>query len=364
MKNRVLIISSIVILIIIICISWISFIVHEDGEKVLNFIKNNPEKSAIYLIRNDTVIAEQNSDTVMPLASTVKTVVAIEFARQVSNGIINPNEKIDTLELEKYYLGGTDGGAHYEWKKMLHKKNLLDSGKVSLLEIAKGMIRFSSNANTEFLMDKLGFDNLNSLLDSLNLKTHQKFYPFVSALFVCQKPKDEDDKQFIEKLGMMDMNEYLKKSFEVHAKLKHDTLFIKTFDGKRLYMEYQKIWSQRLIGGSPKEYASITKKINSRKYFDSSTQNILDEIMEWPMINSENKNSFNHFGSKGGSTAFVLTESLYTTDKSGNKTELALFFNNLSSLQNIRLQASLDDFILKTLKDESFRDKITETLKN
>ena len=52
--------------------------------------------------------------------------------------------------------------------------------------------------------------------------------------------------------------------------------------------------------------------------------------MEYILENPKNEEKIEHIGMKGGSTAFVLTKALYSTDNKGNKTELAYFFNNLS----------------------------------
>ena len=363
MKKKILIGVGIVVLFALIILGWAYSLVDPNAEKVAEFVKKHPEKAAIFIVRNDSVIADQNSDTIMPLASTVKTIIAIEFARQSSSGIIKLDEEIDTLELDKYFLKGTDGGAHSQWLKQIKKDTLLNGSKVKLLDIAKGMIRFSSNANTEFLMDKLGFDNLNALLDSLGLKGHQKFYPIGSALLVCQKPKEIEIQPFVEKLQMMSMDEYVKKSFEAHEKFKNDPTFKKKFDEESIYIDQQKIWSNRLIGGSCKQYVSVMHKINSRTYFDSTTQIILDDIFEWPMKNKENKSSFFHLGAKGGSTAFVITEALYAKDFKNNQTEIALFFNNLTTLESIKLQASLDAFMMKVLKDGEFRKKLINDFK-
>ena len=51
----------------------------------------------------------------MPLASTVKIIVAIEFAKQAAHNIFNENKKIPLSELDKYYLPNTDGDAHPNW---------------------------------------------------------------------------------------------------------------------------------------------------------------------------------------------------------------------------------------------------------
>ncbi len=343
---------------------WSWYTIKPDADKYLTFIKEHPEKAALYIVRNDTVIASQNADTIMPLASTVKTLIAIEFAKQATAGIIKLETEIDTAELDKYYLKGTDGNAHSNWLNQLHSDNLLNNGKVKLREVVKGMIRFSSNANTEYLMDLLGIENINALRDSLGLTGHHAIYPFVSSLMICAKQNNDDIKQFTEKLDLMPMDEYIKKSFEVHQKMKTNSSYKKTFDAGSLLIDQQHIWSNRLPGGSVKQYVSIMQKINSHTYFDSTTQIILDDIFEWPMINKKNRDTYKHFGGKGGSTTFVLTEAIYATDNQNNQTSIAIFFNNLFTMENIKLQAGSDEFISKILTDEIFRKKLQETFKN
>ena len=44
-----------------------------------------------------------------------KIVIAVEFAKQVSEGKISRDEQISLQELEKYYVKNTDGGAHPTW---------------------------------------------------------------------------------------------------------------------------------------------------------------------------------------------------------------------------------------------------------
>ena len=40
----------------------------------------------------------------LPLASMAKIIIAVEFAKQVSEGKINRDEQISLQELEKYYV--------------------------------------------------------------------------------------------------------------------------------------------------------------------------------------------------------------------------------------------------------------------
>jgi D-alanyl-D-alanine carboxypeptidase len=359
MKKKIFIALGIIILFAIVIYAWAFYIVNPNAQKVADFIKKHPNKAAIYFVRNDTAIVSQNADTIMPLASTVKIMVAIEFAKQASAKKINIFEEIDTLELDKYYLPESDGGAHPEWLNDMHAKHLLHGSKISLLEVAKGMIRYSSNANTEYLMDKLGFENLNNLRDSLGIENqHQLFYPIVGALLLCQKTKPIEVKQYAEELQMMTMDEYRKKCFEYHELLKNTSNYKQHFNINNIGIDLQKIWSLRLIGASCKAYVSIMQKINSRSYFDSITQNILDQLLEWPMAIGDNSKNFKHFGAKGGSTGFLLTEALYTTDFKNNSNSMAVFFNNLTALELMKMQSSLNEFEFKMMIDDKFRNNV------
>lgn len=332
-----------------------------NANLVLNFIKENQNRTAIKLVRNDSLIAERNPDKLMPLASTVKIILAIEYALQSSQGKINPQEEISIDELAKFYTPNTDGGAHPSWLKSV--KNKITNNRISISEIAKGMIRYSSNANTEWLGNRLGLDNINDRIDSLGVKNYTKFYNIVSALFVGKEkfPKLKG-KELEGKLKTLSFEDYIETTNQIYTKLLTDSIYKKDIGYFR--MNIQRIWSDNLPSSTVKDYVEIMKKINSKTYFDSKTQEYLDEVMEGFMESPTNRKWLKHAGMKGGSTAFVLTKASYATDKKGNTTELAYFFNDLKFVENIRLQESMNEFELKILTNQEFRDKIKTELKN
>lgn len=95
---------------------------------------------------------------------------------------MNPDELVFLSDLDKFYVPNTDGGAHSSWLKSV--KDKISDDKIAIREIAKGMIKFSSNANTQWLLNKLEIQKVNTRIDSLGLKNHSKIYNIVSALFV------------------------------------------------------------------------------------------------------------------------------------------------------------------------------------
>ncbi|HEX8561932.1 MAG TPA: serine hydrolase [Flavobacterium sp.] len=334
---------------------------YPSEDKILNFIKDNPKRAAVLLVRNDTVLASQNTKKVMPLASTVKIILAIEYAEQSANGSINPDELISLQDLDKFYVPDTDGGAHSTWLRSVAAK--IANGKISIREIAKGMIRYSSNADTEWLLNRLGGDNVNNRLTRLGLKQHTKIYNIVSAMFVGKALfPNLKGKELQAKLLQTSMEKYIQTTDQIHQKLLIDSSYkerIGEFD-----LGIQKIWSDRLPSSTVEDYVSVMRKINSRTYFRKDTQAHLDEVMEYILENPNNRKWLEHSGMKGGSTAFVLTKALYATDKKGNKTEMAYFLNELSTLEMLNLQTSMNEFELKILTNLDFRKKMNSEFKS
>ncbi|TDB69033.1 serine hydrolase [Arundinibacter roseus] len=323
-----------------------------EGDYVANFIAKNPTKSAIYWLRNDSVQIEKNGDQKMPLASTVKTIIAIEFAQQVAAGKIRPQDLIPISELSRFYIPDTDGGAHPAWLKHCQEKKLITQGQVPLLEVAKGMIRFSSNANTEYLMWRLGLNSINENLGKLGLSKHDSLYPFVSALYVCS------DENSAKGLRLMPMSMYKERADKYFEMLKVDSTVKEKFTFAHLSASVQRVWSDRLPGSTVQEYAGLMEKIQSRAYFDSTTQQTLETVMEWPMeAFDSNREKYARLGAKGGSTAFVLTYALYATDKQGNRTILVFFFDNLTFVENQMLQAQLTTFQQKIMSGSAAEQK-------
>jgi len=331
----------------------------QSADSLLNFISKNRNKASIFLKKNDAVIAHLNEDKVMPLASTVKIIIAIEFAKQAGNNVFDENSYVTIRELDKYYLQGTDGNAHPLWLAYERNKGPMKGDSVKLIDVARGMIMFSSNANSEFLMDFLGFDNIKSNLPLLGLKKHTTIYPLVSSLFVYQNPQNYKEDKIIRGIRQLKDEEYWRFIYFIHKQLKFDPNFKKKFRPQDLTMKMQKHWSDRLPASTTKEYVQIATILNNRRFLGANVYAVLSEILETIMENPGNAAQFKHAGMKGGSTAFVLTKTLYATLKDGTKIEMAYFFNDLTDEENSKLRLWMNDFELQVLTNEEFRKKVS-----
>lgn len=338
-----------------------------NPEYIVQFLKDNATNKNVSLSinHNNEKWLALNAEEPLPLASTVKIIVAIEFARQAADGRIDPEKKVKLKELENYYVPKTDGGAHEAWIESLTKHKQMDS--VSLNEIAKGMIAFSSNANTDYLIDVLGLENINQVRKDLHLTDHEPMYPIVSALFIPMEIMNEKNltkQETFKALKEMDMAEYRKHAIQIHNRwlTKPPTESEKSQLVKMMDMDFQKIWSDRLPRATTKDYVSIMEKLNQKSFFDKQVYKHLDPIMEQLMNNPKNREWLKHAGQKGGSTAFILTVSMYATDQKGNQTELAFFANDLSLVEQQKLSRNMNSFQLKFLKEPEFRQYVKQEL--
>ncbi|MEK4577849.1 MULTISPECIES: serine hydrolase [Bacillus] len=362
---NILKITGIVVgVIIVVVITFFAFMKYylskEDPDYVLNYIKEHKgdEICSLLIRKNGEVVTSVNENKKLPLASMAKIVIAVEFAKQVSEGKISRDEQISLQDLEKYYVKNTDGGAHPDWLEDSKERELVQNGQIALEEVAKGMIHYSSNANTTYLLDKLGIERVNDSLKELELTSHDKFSSYTASLYMrgyVEKELNEPENQSLETIRNMSMDEYNKHVLQIHEWMKDESEWKKRDIPLKIDMEFQRIWSDRLVSANAKDYMSLMEKINSRNYFPKSMQDEIDNVFKGTVENSK----LEYAGQKGGSTAFVLTKSLYTTDKKGNKVEVVIMFNDIDNqITYQKLRNNIDYFIRDVITSEEHNKNI------
>jgi D-alanyl-D-alanine carboxypeptidase len=332
------------------------YIYHDDPEYVQNYINNNPELASMHLSVDGNTIISQEGDVKRPLASTVKTILAIEYANQVVGGDIDPEELIPLAELDKFYLANTDGGAHPAWLEEMSASGQISNNRVPLHEVAKGMIMFSSNANTDFLLEKLGAESINNVLETLELEQHDPVYPLVSALLIPEYLDHEhngslSNRELESMLLDINLEEYRELAWEIHYELKEGEPDF--FDGTvSVPMELQNIWSDRLPNASVEDYAKVLSAISDDTATVPGGEEILRDLMEWPMeLHASNREMYKHFGAKGGSTAFVLNQALYVEDHDGKELELIIFTEGFSTIEQMKMSRNMNSYLRKVLNE-------------
>ncbi|MEH6944291.1 serine hydrolase [Bacillus sp. JJ722] len=229
-KKRLMIYGAIILVVGIAGYS----VFRDNPDYVLNHLKDNPQTTSFYLAENGVELITYQSDVVRPLASTVKMLIAVEYAMQIDAGLLDKDSTVSLDELNRYYLKGTDGNAHEEWLKTMDSERKVENNAVTLHDVAKGMVTYSSNANTDYLIDLLGLAAINERAKSLGLTQHEEVYPIVSALLIPEYLKSEsmNNKKLIKELEAMPIEEYRELAKDLSKQMKEGTIKSKdyTFD--------------------------------------------------------------------------------------------------------------------------------------
>lgn len=367
--RRLLLIISIPVFLLIGGVIWAYFYFSkEDPDYLIHYIQKKPEQVAFFISYNGEEVVKRQPDLQMPLASTMKIIVAMEYAYQVAEGKIDPQEKVPLAEVGHFYLEDTDGGAHLKWLEEISKKGVVDSKEnVPLHEVAKGMITYSSNANADYLMDRLDLDNVNKRIEKLDLKNHQPLYPITASMLIpdfIQHQQDDElsDEEMINRLDELSIKEYRSLVEQIHEQLKEDT-----YPNKEEWVapppNIQQVWSDRLPASNVEDYGWMMQRISQRDYFPTKVQEILEDLMKWPMeLHPENKKHFKHLGGKGGSTVFILNQALYGEDHKGNKIEIVFLSNQKGLIERLKVRRNFDTFLFELLHNDSFRERVVKEL--
>ncbi|MER2127920.1 serine hydrolase [Solibacillus sp.] len=358
-KKRLALYGSLVLI-----ISIAAYALYRDNpDYVIKHLKENPQSSSLYLSENGEPIITYQSDVIRPLASTVKIIIALEYAMQVEENIVKKDQTVSLDELKRFYLKNSDGGGHEAWLNTMESDGKIQNNEVSLHDVAKGMITYSSNANTDYLIHLLGMESINNRIDQLDLQQHEEVYPIVSALFISEHIPQTgmDEKELVNELNEMPIADYRSIAINLSEQMRtgelnlHDT----TLD---LSPALQRVWSDRLIGASANDYGKLLAIIANDK-LPNVAANTLRDIMEWPMqLNEDNHKRFTHIGSKGGSTLFVLNNAMYAENLNGDQYEIVYLTDELNFIKRLLLTNNRKSFESKLLNQKDYRLKVQKEL--
>jgi D-alanyl-D-alanine carboxypeptidase len=323
-----------------------------QGQNALDFIAANPSRSALVVTRGDTVLASINADRPMPLASTAKVVIAIEYAYQVAAGEIDENARVPLDQLKQFYVPRYDGGAHESWLRLLRKSGGVDASEtVAMQDVVRGMIRQSSNANAEWLLERLGPDRVNARAQAIGIRQGMPlYYGFSSALLILRDAAD------VPTLETMSDSAWIARAAAIHDSLRSDrTGRLRTSLARdRASLPRQRVWSDRLPSAPAGDYARLADRIASRRYFPPREQQLIESALDGNATAPEVAT----LGFKGGSSASVFTVMTYILRKDGTRTAYAAFFDGLSVSQGkaLQRQAAFWNYLLDT--DPDFRERV------
>jgi D-alanyl-D-alanine carboxypeptidase len=321
------------------------------------FAKKFPQNSSMIIVEDGLERLSYNSDRVVPIASVIKISIALAYAKSLTTGVLQAEDRVLVSELDRWWIPGTDGGAHEAWKRELKLDDSKDS-TVVVSEIVRGMIVYSSNANTEYLLDRLGLQAVDSVMMEAGIKQSPMFY-FVSSLLVGSEYNWD-----IKTVSNLSEQDYYEKSKLLHMQLKENHAnVLSKIPSEGIPLAIQKNWSSRLPSTTAREYSKLLQKMLDRKLISDSIDAKLENILIAYSINLKSLYDPETVqGGKAGSTGYIYTKAIFSKDYNTKKTiVLVYFFNDIDSLRVETISSAAKEFDFKILFSDSKKRDATIT---
>lgn len=334
-----------------------------NADSMLAFFSSHTNTSSIICIKNDTLQVNWNTREVLPMAATSNLLVAYEFAKQAAYKVIDTAEWVPLKDLARYYLPGNKTDQYGDWLGMMVAMKKTDEGRVKLQEIPIGMLQFGSPALAEYLMDRLGFDNIKSNLQSLGITDHSAIVAPVSSLVLFQNRVKTNPKKIKKAIEKMGEEEYCKSAFQMHLAVKNDSLFKNKIGPLTVTREFMRMWSDRLPQSNTLSYGQFLQMVMKEKMFEKNIYQHLRKIMEWPMKFPTVTNLFNRFSMTGSATPFVFSQAQYAVTKNNDSIIVVYTCVDLDEKDYSALARWHQQFELNLFTKPEFMGKAAATLR-
>ena len=125
-----------------------------DGpDGLLDWITTHPDRASVLVDDGHGGGIGHLADHPRPIASAAKVIHLVAYAQAVTSGRLDPDAPVPVAEWERWYVPGTDGGAHPAAVQAL---GLQPADSVRWDDLMAVMVGFSDNAAPDLLRETLG----------------------------------------------------------------------------------------------------------------------------------------------------------------------------------------------------------------
>jgi D-alanyl-D-alanine carboxypeptidase len=343
---------------------------------ILAYLQAHPEQFSLasYAVEAPQAGIFCQADKLMPLASSAKLLVLYAYAARVASGEFKPEERLPLATLEMCWLVGTDGGAHAAAIKELRDHGAIAADEtISLHDVAWAMMVHSDNACADYLIDRIGADNIQAVPAELGLPEQEGTLPYTGLYLSWGNPDQTDlPAQRLARYEAMPRDTYRALSVSLLKRFKQDADFHRrasawwTSPQNTVTLADQAAFAQLCARGTARGYASLMAKIYQDNLPVAGAAPVMRELLEWPMKDAATAQKFDALGTKGGTMMGVLTGNWFSKLKAAPQAHVSsLFLDHLPGPIFMDLAASFAQqrFELKLLTDDAFFVQVRTALK-
>ena len=317
---------------------------------------------ALFEVGNEANGVYINAERPTPVASVAKLIVLVAYAEAVDRGELDPNTAVSLSALEQYYLPNFDLGAHPRAIRFLEENGrLLNNGTAMTLDdVAWTMVRYSSNASSDYLHRLLGQTRIEETAVALGLTNHTAPCTFLGQ-FLAMGNHTRSGGDFTAINGYADnpaeyqqIVELLADAYINDAEFRDREQRMR-WSSRRPSVDNQRLFSHTVAPqATPLEYANAMLKVAQNGLATPSSSFTARRILEWPMVFANNQEQFTNLGYKNGALPGIRTTLYYAyRQEDGALVLIALFYQELPNrtYRNWRTTLADDEFARWALAD-------------
>lgn len=314
--------------------AWVQRISSDRG--LVNYIQAHPQNVSVVsydLSKPDSGIYYE-ADTLRPMGDLSTLLLAIEYARQVNEGLINPGARVALSKVARFDIPKVYNTYHTEALAELKRKKKIKNGTVSIDDLVRSALQSNDLAASDYLYFRLGAKNVREIPKILHLKTIEAPLPW-SGLAVLWKPSlyHQTAEQRFDSLKKMPAEKYRNDAIADAQKLETDDAFYhkiqKSFDdnGLDILFSQERKFYELTPKGSPREMAKVLEKIVSDSLINPAVsrhiRKLLEQDVSGPMLNK----LFNEYGGTFDSRMGLLNGADFGIAKrrSGTRVQVVIF---------------------------------------
>jgi D-alanyl-D-alanine carboxypeptidase len=291
--------------------------------ELIDWIAAHPDQVSLLVTGSGEAAGELElqAERSRPVGSTFKLLVLAAYAREVVAGRLDAAERIALTELDRWYLNGTDGGAH---ERALAAMPPDTRHTLALDQLVRAMIEFSDNAATDLLLARIGRARVLETAALLDVEAlGAGVSPVLGALLTAVDDRLGDSvAERIRRLRALPAGERAEHAWRLAARYADapeaalaglaPALATLGAWGKQVALADALPWR-----GSARDLATLVGEATSGKALGRETARIMERQLSWPMADPRIAARFEALGLKEGATAGVRALAGFARPRNG-----------------------------------------------
>lgn len=342
------------------------------------YISEQPERTSLtsISIENPDSSIQYNEQTPRTMGRVGNLFLLIEYARQVEEEGLDPDEQISLTEVSRFQLPYIDESGHGNTLSSLQEQDAIsDSNTTAISNLVQAAIENSDLATADFLYFYFGSDAISRLLERLQLEHTENLLPF-SGLYITLKADlhDRDYDQWVDSLATMPRSRFDSLATAYAEQLSEDETFrsevndlFEEDEGLGIGFRAQRDALAFFPKTTTAEMAELLQKIQQETLLSEEISQRVKEVMDWPLGSSRLQSDFAEYGALYDSRLGMVNgvdygKSVYSEEPFAQ----AVFFDDLQIAFWFHMSSNLmhQDFQQRLIWDPALREATVNEISN